>query len=139
MKRLVENYRDRASAMKPIARLRAALAALTSFTRIVAENDAPTMALVWALLRDVSEDLPHVTCWCIVADYRVAEWRAVRDGFTTKSQADACRDAIEVSYEAKYPNVHSDRIDRFTVERRECRVTDIIDPSVTAEQYAELL
>lgn len=91
-------------------------------------------------LNDLDRHLPEVIAWCVVKHYSnsgdAARWLpAVWVGCKTEEQANAMRDAIAKHYDGQADR-HGWLRDKWTVERRPCRISSVLRPEVTAEEYA---
>ena len=132
---LVDLYEGKTKAMSTRSRLRAALAAFESLPRAPREEHAPMLALIHALTNGF--DLPLVTCWCVVKHYSDGFARPIIWlGCTTRDQAETMAPMLAEYFNSRHP--HS-KPDRYEVERRTCEISEVIDPSFTAEEYNQLL
>lgn len=109
--------------------------------QVVNESAVTDLVRAWNLLDHVTDALPDVNLWCVVKHYRAhlaetGSWRpAVWVACTTKAQADEFATAIHEHYVQENAWRGSDAHDTFVSERADARVSQIVDPNLSAEAY----
>lgn len=148
---MFDRFKTEAAGLKFADRLDVAMgiyASIRSRVNALTIDDAAALARLRAMLDDLHLEIPKFKAWCVVKHYHGhipgGSWEPrVWTAHTTKEQAAAFAPAIEKHY-------IDDRVghgwtraevvqcaDRFKVEHRIARVSDLIDPKLTADEYVK--